>query len=95
MLCLWSLASSFPVLGFERVGPRKGCSWPLIYFVSLALSFVSSNKPLLREAIISSGAPNQSLIFKFCFNGDTSTRFLLLVFETFMSKNILPTAKTF
>ena len=96
-LCPWSLASSFSVLGFERVGPRKGCScWPQIFFVSLASSFVSSTPPLLRGAIISSGAPNQSLIlFKFCFNGDTSTRFLLLVFETFMSKNILPQSKNF
>ena len=93
----WSLASSFPVLGLERVGPRKGCSWPQIFFVSLASSFVSSTPPLLRGAIISSGAPpNQFLfLFTFCFNGDTSTRFLLLVFETFMSKNILPHSKNF
>ena len=24
----WSLASSIPVLGLERVCPRKGCPWP-------------------------------------------------------------------
>ena len=85
------------VLGLERVGPRKGCSRSQIFFVSLASSFVSSTPPLLRGAIISSGAPpNQFLfLFKFCFNGDTSTRFLLLVFETFMSKNILPHSKNF
>ena len=29
-LCPWSLAlaSSIPVLGLERVCPRKGCLWP-------------------------------------------------------------------
>ena len=27
-LCPWSLASSIPVLGLERVCPRKGCPWP-------------------------------------------------------------------
>ena len=27
-LCLWSLASSIPVLGLEMVCPRKGCPWP-------------------------------------------------------------------
>ena len=27
-LCPWSLALSIPVLGVERVCPRKGCSWP-------------------------------------------------------------------
>ena len=49
-LCTWSLASSIPVLGLERVCPRKGCpwSWPRIFFVSLALasSLVSSTPPL-------------------------------------------------
>ena len=36
-----SLASSIPVLGLERVCPRKGCPWPWprIFFVSLALDF--------------------------------------------------------
>ena len=52
-LCPWSLAlaSSIPVLGLERVCPRKGCSWPWprIFFVCLALasSLVSSTTPLL------------------------------------------------
>ena len=45
-LALVSLASSIPVLGLERVCPRKSCSWPRIFFVSLALSFVSSTPPL-------------------------------------------------
>ena len=27
-LCPWSLASSIPVLGLERVCPQKGCPWP-------------------------------------------------------------------
>ena len=42
-LCPWSLAlaSSIPVLGLERVCPRKGCPWPRIFLVSLALSLVS------------------------------------------------------
>ena len=52
-LCPWFLAlsSSIPVLGLERVCPRKGCPWPWprIFFVSLALasSLVSSTPPLL------------------------------------------------
>ena len=52
-LCPWSLAlaSSIPVLGLERVCPRKGCPWPWpqIFFVSLALasSLVSSTPPLV------------------------------------------------
>ena len=47
-LCPWSLAPSIPVLGLERVCPRKGCPWPRIFFVSLALasSLVSSTPPL-------------------------------------------------
>ena len=47
-LCPWSLASSIPVLGLESVCPRKGCPWPGIFFVSLALasSLVSSTPPL-------------------------------------------------
>ena len=45
-LCPWSLASSIPVLGLERVCPRKGCPWPRIFFVSLASSLVSSTPPL-------------------------------------------------
>ena len=51
-LCPWclALASSIPVLGLERVCPRKGCPWPWsrIFFVSLALalSLVSSTPPL-------------------------------------------------
>ena len=54
-LCPWSLAlaSSIPVLGLERVCPRKGCPWPWprIFFVSLALasSLVSSTPPLVSE----------------------------------------------
>ena len=60
-LCPWSLAlaSSIPVLGLERVCPRKGCPWPWpwprIFFVSLALalasSLVSSTPPLLLNAM--------------------------------------------
>ena len=46
-LCPWSLASSIPVLGLERVCPRKGCPWPRIFFVSLASSLVSSTPPLM------------------------------------------------
>ena len=48
-LCPWPLASSIPVLGLESVCPRKGCPWPRIFFVSLALasSLVSSTPPLL------------------------------------------------
>ena len=47
-LALESLASSIPVLGLERVCPRKGCCpWPRIFFVSSASSFVSSTPPLL------------------------------------------------
>ena len=46
---LVSLASSIPVLGLESVCPRKGCPWPWprIFFVSLALSLVSSTPPLI------------------------------------------------
>ena len=50
-LCPWSLAlaSSIPALGLESVCPRKGCPWPRIFFVSLALasSLVSSTPPLV------------------------------------------------
>ena len=50
-LCPWSLALalSIPVLGLESVRPRKGCPWPRIFFVSLALasSLVSSTPPLI------------------------------------------------
>ena len=50
-LCPWSLAlaSSIPVLGLESVCPRKGCPWPRIFLVSLALasSLVSSTPPLV------------------------------------------------
>ena len=50
---------------------------------------ISKRLKILRGAIVSSGALNQFLILlKFCFNGDASTRFLLLEFDTFMSKNI-------
>ena len=50
---------------------------------------ISIRLKILRSAIISSGAFNQFLVlFKFCYNGDASTRFLFLEFETFMSKNI-------
>ena len=57
-LCPWSLAlaSSIPVLGLESVCPRKGCPWPRIFFVSLALalasSLVSSTPPLLCSLVI-------------------------------------------
>ena len=47
-----AFASSIPVLGLERVCPRKGCPWPWprIFFVSLALasSLVSSTPPLVQ-----------------------------------------------
>ena len=47
-----SLASSILVLGLEMVCSRKGCPWPWIVFVTLALvlisSLVYSNPPLLR-----------------------------------------------
>ena len=75
------------------LGFKRSCSWPrkglssegLFLALALASSFVFSTPPLVRGAIIRSGAPNQFLIlFTFCFNGDASTRFLLLVFETFM-----------
>ena len=50
-LAALSLASSIPVLGLERVCPRKGCPWPWprVFFVSLALasSLVSSTPPLV------------------------------------------------
>ena len=54
-LCPWSLASSIPVLGLESVCPRKGCPWPWIFFVSLALasSLVSSTPPLVFLCLIS------------------------------------------
>ena len=52
-LCPWSLAlaSSIPVLGLERVCPRKGCPWPwpwiFFVFLPLASSLVSSTPPLV------------------------------------------------
>ena len=48
-----ALASSIPVLGLEKFCPRKGCPWPRIFFVSLALasSLVSSTPPLMLAAI--------------------------------------------
>ena len=57
-VCPWSLAlaSSIPVLGLESVCPRKGCPWPWpwprIFFVSLALSLVSSTPPLLCRLLV-------------------------------------------
>ena len=51
-LCIWSLtlASSIPVLGLQRVCPRKGCPWPWIFFVSLVLaSSLVSSTPLLQN----------------------------------------------
>ena len=91
------------VLGLEHScpWPREGRSSEGLFlapnfFRVLSLELCVSTPLLLRGAVISSGAPNQFLIlFKFCFNGDTSTRFLLLVFETFMSKHILPRSKNF
>ena len=55
-LCPWSLAlaSSIPVLGLERVCPRKGCpwAWPRTFFgflaLALASSLVSSIPPLFN-----------------------------------------------
>ena len=51
-MSLLALASSIPVLGFESVFPRKGCSWPWprIFFVSFASSTVSSTPTLLCNA---------------------------------------------
>ena len=53
MLVSLALASSIPFLGLESVCPRKGCPWPRIFFVSLALalasSLVSSTPPLLNK----------------------------------------------
>ena len=48
-----ALASSIPVLGLERFCPRKGCPWPRIFFVSLALasSLVSSTPPLVLQHV--------------------------------------------
>ena len=37
-----ALASSISVRSLERVCPRKGCPWPRIFFVCLALSLASS-----------------------------------------------------
>ena len=92
---LLSLASRGSVLGRVVLGLGLGffvCPWPRALCMS-------STPPLVRGAISSSGTPNQFLfLFKFCFNGDASTRFLLLVllvFETFMSKKILPFSKNF
>ena len=57
-LCPWSLAlaSSIPVLGLESVCPRKGCPWPRIFFLSLALalasSLVSSTPPLTTIIVV-------------------------------------------
>ena len=55
-LCPWSLAlaSSIPVLGLESVCPQKGCPWPRIFFVSLALasSLVSSTPPLVQGFLL-------------------------------------------
>ena len=47
----WSLAfaSSNPVLGLERVCPRKGCPWPRVFFVSLASSLMFSTPPLFES----------------------------------------------
>ena len=93
------LASRRSVLGRAVLGLGFFlCPLPWIFFVSLVLasSLVSSTLPLVRSAIISSCAPNQFLILlNFCFNGDASTRFLLLEFETFMSKTYYPVTKTF
>ena len=46
-----ALASSIPVLGLERVCPRKGCPWSWIFLVSLASSLVSSTPPLVITVI--------------------------------------------
>ena len=74
-LCPWSLAlaSSIPVLGLESVCPRKGCPWPWprIFFVSLALSLVSSTPPLLVETSLFNYAG-----LDFCANLSTSLIFL-------------------
>ena len=59
-----ALASSIPFLGLESVCPRKGCPWPRIFFVSLALasSLVSSTPPLQKGT--GTGGKNRS--FNFC-----------------------------
>ena len=68
-----SLASSIPVLGLERVCPRKGCPWPRIFFVSLALasSLVSSTSPLVKINI---------LIFGCLLNSQYFCRFIFSMF---------------
>ena len=39
-----SLVSSIPVLGLERVCPRKGCLWPRIFFLSPCVLDSTSEK---------------------------------------------------
>ena len=50
-LCPWFLASSIPVLGLERVCPRKGCPWPWALYPRLHLwwkSMWNKRKDCLR-----------------------------------------------
>ena len=49
ILCPLSLASTIPVLGLERVCPRKvgPWPWPRIFFESLASKVVSATPPLV------------------------------------------------
>ena len=56
-----SLALSVPVLGLERICPRKGCLWPRILFVSLASSLVSSTSPLLLSIVTRGGVEDTRL----------------------------------
>ena len=51
-LCPWSLASTIPVLGLERVCSRKVGPWPRNFFVSFASSLVSSTPPLTVISLV-------------------------------------------
>ena len=52
--CSLALASSIPVLGLERVCPRKGClwPWPRIFFCVLGLEPCVSTPPLMSTKTI-------------------------------------------
>ena len=60
----WSLASTVPVRGLERVCPRKVCPWPRIFFESLASKVVSSTPPTGYEYTLALPAPRISQIFQ-------------------------------
>ena len=56
-LCPWSLASSIPVLGVERVCPRKGCPWPRVFLRPWprAFLFLASRQSVLGRAVLGLG----------------------------------------